>query len=75
VSIEQEIVERLRTLPPDKQAEVLAFVESLQAEASVDEPPGSLYGLWANLGHRVSAEDIATARREMWGSFPRDLPG
>lgn len=32
----------------------------------------SLEGLWADLGVDVSDEDIAEARREMWGGFPRE---
>jgi len=29
-------------------------------------------GLWADLDMRVTDEDIAEARHEMWGNFPRE---
>jgi hypothetical protein len=32
--------------------------------------PKSLRGLWTRLN--ISEEDIAEARREMWGDFPRE---
>lgn len=32
----------------------------------------SLYGLWADAPTGITEEDIAAARREMWGNFPRD---
>ncbi len=31
-----------------------------------------LRGLWKGMGFDISDEDIAEARREMWGNFPRD---
>jgi hypothetical protein len=74
MSIEQEVIEKLRTLPADKQSEVLAFVESLQRQMSADPPPRSLRGLWADLDISITDEDIAAARREMWAGFPRDIP-
>jgi len=54
VSVEQEVIERLQTLPADKQREVLAFVESLAAETQVTRPPGPLRGLWADLNIAVT---------------------
>ena len=33
----------------------------------------NLEGIWSELGFDVTAEDIAEARREMWGNFPRDI--
>jgi hypothetical protein len=74
MSIEQEVIEKLRTLPADKQSEVLAFVVSLQQQMSAGPPPRSLRGLWADLNMTITDEDIAAARREMWASFPRDVP-
>jgi hypothetical protein len=74
VSVEQEAIERLRALPPDKQREVLAFMESLAAESQASSSPGGLRGLWADLNISITDEDIAQARRAMWGTFPRDLP-
>jgi len=75
MSIEEAVVERLKLLPPDKQREVLDFVESLQRKGNgtAREPRESLRGLWAGLGVSITDEDIAEARREMWGNFPRDI--
>jgi hypothetical protein len=72
MTVEQQVLEKLRELPPQKQKEVLAFVNRLQ-EKSGNGPRRSLLGLWSDLGVKVSEEDIAEARREMWGSFPRGV--
>lgn len=68
MSIEQEVLERVRALPPDKQRQVLDFVEFLSR--AVRQPRRPLKGLWADLGVDVTEEDIAEARRESWGCFP-----
>lgn len=72
MSIEQAVVEALRSLPPEQQHEVLDFAEFLKAKAGGKKPRRSVKGLWADLGVHVSEEDIAEARREMWGNFPRE---
>ena len=73
MTIEELVVEKLRHLPTEKQREVLSYVESLSAEKGSKERLVSLEGLWADLGFNVTAEDIAEARREMWGNLPRDI--
>jgi EAL domain-containing protein (putative c-di-GMP-specific phosphodiesterase class I) len=73
MSIEQQVLEKLRDLPPEKQKEVLDFVASLQEKNGAKKPLRSLRGLWKDLNIRITEEDIAEARREMWGNFPRDL--
>ena len=70
MSIEKTVLEKLLKLPVEKQKEVLDFVERLQKKATSPRCR-SLTGLWAGLGEEVSPEDIAEARREMWGGFPR----
>jgi len=57
-------------LPVEKK-QVLDFVETLEKKATSPGRRRSLKGLWADLGAEVSPEDIAEARREMWGGFPR----
>ena len=32
----------------------------------------SLLGLGADLGIRITEDDITEARKEMWGNFPRE---
>ncbi len=54
-----------------QQRAVLEYIETLAPTHS--EPPAappSLYGLFA--GYETTEEDIAEARREMWGNFPRE---
>jgi hypothetical protein len=73
MTIEQQVLEKLRDLPPDKQREVLDFVDFLKEKTSPEKPRRSLRGLWANLNINITEEDIAQARREMWSNFPRDF--
>jgi len=79
MTIEEAVVESLKTLPPDKRQEVLDFAEFLRGRGSADpagetaRPRRSLEGLWTGLIEKpVTAEEIAEARREMWGNFPRE---
>jgi hypothetical protein len=73
MTIEELVLQELRELPPEKQKVVLEFVESLRKEAGPGKPLRSLEGLWEGLGFDITEEDIAEARREMWGNFPRDI--
>jgi hypothetical protein len=78
--IEQAVLEGLRELPTERQQQVLDFVKSLRQEVKIkQEPQGqvsrrSYKGLWADLGISITDEDIAEARQEMWGNFPRQFP-
>jgi hypothetical protein len=72
MTVEQQVLEKLRELPLQKQEEVLAYISRLQENAG-KQPRRSLAGLWADLGVNVSEEDITQARQEMWGNFPRDV--
>jgi hypothetical protein len=71
MDIEQAIIERIRRLPPEKQREVLDFAEFLHHRRSTP-PYRGVKGLWADLDAQVSTEEIDEARRELWGSFPRE---
>jgi EAL domain-containing protein (putative c-di-GMP-specific phosphodiesterase class I) len=73
MTIEQQVLEKLRDLPPEKQKEVLDFVDQLKETNGPKKPLKSLLGLWKDLNFHVTEEDIAEARREMWGNFPRDI--
>ena len=73
MTIEEMVLEKLRGLPPDKQREVLKFVESLKPDGGTKKPLRSLEGIWEDLNIDITEEDIAEARREMWGNFPRDI--
>ena len=71
-TFEQSIIEKLRSLPSQKQQEVLNFVESLGRKDRVSIPRRSLKDLWADLEVNISEEDISDLRRELWSNFPRD---
>jgi len=71
MSIEKSVLEKLLKLPVEKQKEVLNFVKTLEKKIRAQRYRRSLKGLWGDLGAQVSSEDIAEARREMWGGFPR----
>lgn len=73
MTIEQQVLQKLRDLPPEKQREVLDFVESLKKNDGKPRKLRSLEGLLEDFNVDISEEDIAAARREMWGNFPRDI--
>jgi hypothetical protein len=73
MTIEQQVLEKLRGLPPQKQREVLNFADSLIDNLRAHQPLRSLEGLWSDLNIQITEQDIADARREMWGNFPRDI--
>jgi hypothetical protein len=74
MTIEEQVLEKLRDLPPEKQKEVLDFVDFLKEKnGGPKKPLRRLRGLWADLNINITEEDIAQARREMWGNFPRDV--
>jgi hypothetical protein len=54
----------------DKLQLMESLVSLIRAEVAPPPEPFSLGGLWKGIS--ISEEDIAEARREMWGSFPRD---
>jgi hypothetical protein len=73
-TLPQEAVTKLQGLSPEDLQKVLQFVESLSPPPSpVPERPG-LCGLFAYRGIDISVAEIAAARREAWGNFPRDIP-
>ena len=76
MTIEEAVLDRLKQLPPDKQLEVLDFAEFLRQKGTgaPKRPLKSLEGALAHLGVHITEEDIAEARREMWGNFPREFP-
>ena len=77
MTIEQQVLEKLRRLPPEKQEKVLGFMDSLKEQSDANQSSGrplrSLRGLWKGLVPDITEEEIAQARREMWGNFPRDV--
>jgi hypothetical protein len=72
MSLEQAILQTVRTLPPEKQREILDHATRLRTETTKKPPFKSVRGLWAGLGISLSAEEIEENEREMWRNFPRD---
>ena len=72
MSVEEAILEVVRTLPTDKQQEILTHATRLREETAPKKPFKSVEGLWADLGISLSAEEIDENQREMWKNFPRD---
>jgi hypothetical protein len=73
MTIEEQVLEKLRDLPPEKQKEVLDFVDFLNEKNGSPKTRPSLHGLWKDLNIDISEKDVAEARREMSGNFPREL--
>ena len=75
MTLQEQIAEKLGKLTPEHQREVLQFVERLEQDRGEHGTPlRPLRGLWKDLGVHITEEDIAEARREMWGNFPREFP-
>lgn len=63
-----QIMLKLQELPEEQQRLVLEFIDKLPP---VSKPPLiDPYGMFA--GHETTEEEIAEARREMWGNSPGD---
>jgi hypothetical protein len=73
MTLEEAVLETLRELPVDKQQEVLDFAQYLKQKVVPKRPKRSLKGLCADLNIQITEEDIAEARQEMWGNFPREI--
>ena len=71
-TIEKNVVEKLRLLPPEKQQEALDFIEFLNHKIEAKQPRKSSFGLLADLNISISKEEIDEARREAWANFPRE---
>lgn len=74
MGITEEVIEKLRALPEEKQRLVLEYVDTLGERNEGRRPRRSLKGLLSDVRVSITEEDIAEARREMWGNFPRDFP-
>ncbi|MGB3264767.1 MAG: DUF2281 domain-containing protein [Microcoleus sp.] len=73
MNLEQAVLDKLRGMPPNQQQEVLDFAEFLQQKNILKRPLKSVKGLCADLKVDITEEDIAQARQEMWGNFPREI--
>lgn len=65
MTLEQAVIENLRELPPEKQQEVLDFVQFLRQKSIPKKHRISLHGLWSDLNIEIIEADIAEVRQEM----------
>ncbi|MDQ3130435.1 MAG: DUF2281 domain-containing protein [Acidobacteriota bacterium] len=72
MTVEETLLEKIKTLPMNRKQEVLDFAEFLEEKEAKPQPRRSLYGALADLDIKITEEDIAEARKEMWGNFPRE---
>jgi hypothetical protein len=72
MSVSESIIKKLESLTPEQQQEVERVVETLADSNKRNRQRRSLMGLFADLNIHITEEDIAEARREMWGNFPRE---
>lgn len=72
MSVSESVIEKIQSLTPDQQREVMKLVDEL-AKANTDKHHRrSLMGVFSHLNIHITEDDIAEARREMWGKFPRE---
>ena len=71
-TLEQSIIEAVRTLSLEKQRKILAHAEKLRADSQKLKPRWSGKGLWADLNITLTAEELEENQHEMWKNFPRD---
>lgn len=68
MTVATQVMLKLQTLPEVQQRQVLEFIEKMQPPPR--PPLIDPYGMFA--GHDTTEEEIAEARREMWGNSPRE---
>jgi hypothetical protein len=72
MTVEEVLIEKVKVLPMNRKQEVLDFAEFLEEKEARLQPRQSMYGILADLNINITEEDIAEARKEMWGNFPRE---
>jgi hypothetical protein len=73
VVVLEDVMALIKQLPAGDKERLIAWIApEIDREPPVNRPMPrkSLRGLWRGLD--ITEEDIAEARREMWGSFPRE---
>ena len=73
MNIEQNVIQKLRQLPIEKQQELLDFAEFLYQKEATKPKLQSIKGLCADLKIDITKEDIDRAREEMWKNFPKEV--
>lgn len=75
MSLQTVLIEKIKKLPEDQQMLVKSLVDELARGRGGRQPirSGSWFGALEHLGVEITEDDIAEARQEMWGSFPREI--
>ena len=68
MAIDDLILDKVRSLPPEKQQEVVDFIGFLSHKIVRSRHVTPLKGLCANLGVHITAHEIDEVRREAWTS-------
>jgi hypothetical protein len=72
LSIEQSVLEALRVLPLDRQAQVLDFVEFIKQKGQDPPPRQCLRTLWAKEMSNIERGEIDAVRRTLAQQFDRE---
>lgn len=75
-NLAKEIADKAVGLPVERQREVLALLEAMNANTRPETPPKPFKSVRGILKRDLSHldEDLAEVRREMWQNFPREEP-
>ncbi|MBF2056636.1 MAG: DUF2281 domain-containing protein [Cyanobacterium sp. T60_A2020_053] len=74
MTLQETVLNDLQKLTIEEQKEVLDFIQFLQFKKN-NQPQvkKQIKGLWKQFNLSISEADIAEARQEMWGNFPREI--
>jgi hypothetical protein len=70
----ETIAEKAAMLPPEKQRETLAFIESLAERGEEKKLFRSVRGV-LDMKLEQLDKDLQDVRQDMWRNFPREEPG
>ncbi len=69
MTTEQAVMDKLKTLSPEEQQQVLEFAESLHEQNGSRSPRRVLKGALSHLNIHITEQEIREARREMWSGY------
>lgn len=73
MTVVDDIIKLIQDLPIEKQVEIRTYAKTLSTTKEVPKPSRNWIGLCSADGIHISEKDIEEVRREMWGSFPREI--
>jgi len=73
MSVAESVLQKIQSLTPDQQRKVMNLVDELAKANTNKHHRRSLMGVFSHLNIHITEDDIAEARREMWGNFPREV--